>query len=112
MCAKFGNIGDLGYPHSEHFNDFLQQASINYQKVFFIAGNHEYYANSTKDRPTMKEIDNKIKEVCNKYNNIFCLNNEEYLLNNNTIVLGTTLWSHVPDIMKRKIKNAMNDYIN
>ena len=111
-CApNLAILGDLGYPHSEHFADFLQQASINYQKVFFVAGNHEYYANSNKDRPTMKEIDIKIKEVCNNYNNIFYLNNDEHMLNDNTIILGTTLWSHIPDNKKRKIKNSMNDYL-
>ncbi len=35
--------GDIGYPFSSLYRDFLKQVSRDFKKVFLIAGNHEYY---------------------------------------------------------------------
>lgn len=104
-AAHLAILGDLGYPHSENFNEFLKQASNNFEQVFFISGNHEYYA-----AETMTEINNKIVEVCSRYPNVHYLSNQDYLLNEKIVLLGTTLWSYIPDKKKHKIKNAINDY--
>jgi len=103
-------VGDLGYPHSPLFEQFLIEASKVYKKVFYVSGNHEYYCCKNSENPTMVDIDTKIESICAKLPNVFYLNNKEYVLDNNTVILGTTLWSHIPISKERIIKNCINDY--
>ncbi len=36
-------VGDIGYPESQIYKDFLKQYSKKFDKIFYISGNHEYY---------------------------------------------------------------------
>lgn len=105
-------VGDLGYPSSKIYDDFISQCSEKFVKVFIISGNHEYYTSSIDTRPTMSETNCQIVLICSKYPNVFFLNNSEYKLDDKTIILGSTLWSHVPDEKKYLVKQAINDYRN
>lgn len=102
-------LGDLGHPHQDTFKEFLQQASDNYKKVFFLPGNHEYYQ-MTDTILTMDQIDIKMRDVCNTFDNVYYLNNEEYILEQGCVLLGSTLWSDIPISQERYIKKSMNDY--
>jgi len=67
---------------------FLETTSHKFEKIFIIAGNHEYYNN---DIIKTKE---HISLICKNYKNIsFLDNSSEYYKNYNFI--GTTLWSHI-----------------
>jgi predicted phosphohydrolase len=78
--------GDIGDPNKSLYKDFLKIISKNYDKIFLISGNHEYY------NKTIEETDNKINEICNSLKNVCYLNNtiENY---NGYQFVGTTLWT-------------------
>jgi Icc-related predicted phosphoesterase len=62
--------------------------SKNFEHVFYVSGNHEYYG--CKD---MDEIDVQLQKICDKYTNITFLNKKakEY---NGYVFIGTTLWAN------------------
>jgi predicted MPP superfamily phosphohydrolase len=112
--------GDIGYPGAQLYEPFLQYCSMNFEQVFYIAGNHEYY-NDTKavkylktkkfieksvsedelrrlsarfPRETPEIRNQKIREICSKFANIHFLDKETYKIHNtNIIIVGCTLWS-------------------
>ena len=84
--------GDIGYPESRIFQDFIKQCSKKFDKVFYTAGNHEYY-NSKK---SIDEIDAIIMDVTSQYSNVHYLQNSYYDLEDLRIV-GSTLWSDVKE---------------
>jgi predicted phosphohydrolase len=95
--------GDIGYPFSNNYNDFLCYVnSLNFIKIFLIAGNHEYYSNVY----SMEQINIKINLIIKENNltKITFLNNssEEY---DNYLFVGSTLWSCV-----RNTNNLTNDF--
>lgn len=96
--------GDIGYPESQIFKDFIKQCSKKFNKVFYTSGNHEYYQ-TKENKKSIEEIDSIIKNICNQYNNVFYLQNEYYDLDNNIRIVGSTLWSNVINT-----ENLTNDY--
>ena len=84
-----------------------------------MPGNHEYYFNAVKpsDKPqienTLIYIDKKMKHFCSKSKKLHFLNNNSLNLkinNQNYQIVGTTLWSFIPNDMYREITELMNDY--
>lgn len=94
--------GDIGYPHSKIYLQFLKEVNSNFKKVFLITGNHEYYNN--KD---MEEVDMYIQGILEEHqlNNITFLNcsYEDY---EGFRFVGATLWTNIHN--PRKIINDMN----
>lgn len=112
--------GDIGYPGAQLYEPFLKYCSDNFEHVFYIAGNHEYYNDmkaikylktkqfiekSVSDdelrrisarfpRETPEDRVEKIRELCSKYKNIHFLDKEIFKIpNTNIIIVGCTLWS-------------------
>lgn len=90
--------GDIGYPFSSLYEEFLSDMNNKFKKVFLLAGNHEYY-NLGKNRDNgMEKINSRIREIIsyNKLNNITFLDNsyEDY---NGYRFIGCTLWSEIKD---------------
>ncbi|MCJ7636971.1 MAG: metallophosphoesterase [Nitrososphaeraceae archaeon] len=79
-------LGDIGHPDKKNYEEFLQYTSLNFERVFLIAGNHEYWNSG----PNTNKI---ISEITSKFNNIEFLNNSQTHLDQYSI-LGTTLWSN------------------
>jgi predicted phosphodiesterase len=88
--------GDIGYPFSAIYSEFLQHVSQKFKKVFLVAGNHEYY-NDTK---TMEEINEQITSVAQEHINI-CFLNDSWELWEGYKFVGSTLWSHIKDPQHR-----------
>jgi len=80
--------GDIGNPYTKNYKTFLEYTNNNFNKIFLIAGNHEYYNND------VNETKEKIKEICSNFQNISFLDNsyEDY---QNYRFIGTTLWTHI-----------------
>lgn len=80
--------GDIGDPFSIIYKNFIEELSKMFEKVFIIAGNHEYY-NKLK---TIEEINEQIRKICK--NNITFLDNsyEDY---NDYRFVGSVLWSKI-----------------
>jgi predicted phosphodiesterase len=113
--------GDIGYPGTQLYEPFLKYCSDNFEHIFYVAGNHEFYntdkaihlkkykdkiSSELQDEAKMKELEakfpcdtieersQKIKELCSKYNNIHYLNKTIFRIpNTNIVVVGCTLWS-------------------
>jgi predicted MPP superfamily phosphohydrolase len=112
--------GDIGYPGAQLYEPFLKYCSDNFEHVFYIAGNHEYYNDmkaikflKTKQfieksvpedelrrlsmrfsRDTRETRTQKIREICQQFTNIHFLDKETFQIPNTTIiVVGCTLWS-------------------
>ena len=82
--------GDIGYPQSEKYNNFMKFISANFVKTFVIPGNHEYYNNVH----TMDKTKEYMKNYFSKFDNItFLDNNYEYYQDH--CFIGTTLWSKI-----------------
>jgi predicted phosphodiesterase len=111
--------GDIVPPSHPLATPFFDYVSANWQKVFYVAGNHEYYAKSparlwAKKPPVpMFETQKRIQSILQPYHNIHYLHHDApavYLPEENVAVIGTTLWTHIPDVLKDTAQSAMNDY--
>ena len=91
-------LGDIGNPFKNNYKEFLKYTSDNWNEVFIVTGNHEYW----QEKYNMDEVDNEIKNITTKFNNVTFLNNNKFDLDNYT-VLGTTLWSKIQQIPKKTI---------
>lgn len=97
-------LGDIGNPFTTKYHDFIYQASNEFEKVFLIAGNHEYWHNKS-----ISHTNYKIMDICSKFNNVNFMNNQ-YYLNNNILILGSTLWSNI--YKSNHLIKGDNKYIN
>ena len=127
--------GDIGNPGAQLYELFLEYCSNNFEHVFYIAGNHEFYNNmksikflknkeyiskeldetslrrlSTQfSRDTTETRTQKIREICKKFPNIHFLDKETFKIpNTNIIVVGCTLWSKL-DMHPYKLQQ-FNDF--
>jgi predicted MPP superfamily phosphohydrolase len=80
-------LGDIGDPFTTIYQDFLKAQSMRFEKVYVIAGNHEYYGHSIRQTKTL------LKSLCKSANNIMFMDDKIDVLNNGTVLIGTTLWS-------------------
>lgn len=127
--------GDIGYPGTELYEPFLQYCSDNFEHIFYIAGNHEFY----NDLKSIKFLNNKkfiskgldedafqrlsvrfstdtretrmhkIREICSKFSNIHFLDKETFQIpDTNIVIIGCTLWSKLD--MKSYMLSQFNDF--
>ncbi|KAJ5069914.1 ser/thr protein phosphatase superfamily [Anaeramoeba ignava] len=109
--------GDIGIPfHKMHYANFLEKMSTIFEQIFLIAGNHEYY-NITfgTEKKTIKQINEIIEKICEKLKNVHFLNNKSVIFKNektNQIIrlIGSTLWSYIPQHAYLEVHKSMNDY--
>lgn len=97
-------LGDLGNPNSELFQNFISHQANRFQKVFFLAGNHEFYGYTYHDT---LEI---IQSFCTSINNVVFLNKNIYDLSPDLRIAGCTLWSEIMEHQKWEINTFMMDF--
>lgn len=102
-------LGDIGNPFNDNLKNFLEKIASKYQKIFYVPGNHEYYNYKMDKNRSKTEFDTKLKEICGCFTNVILMNNSTYDLENVKII-GSTLWSHIPDTASEYIKQTINDY--
>lgn len=96
--------GDIGIPTQPVFEEFLVWCVKRWPLgVLLISGNHEYYGSS------VEVMDKLLKEMCSRTGARYLLNGT-YRIGNETIVLGTTLWSLIPNERLSQVKSSLNDY--
>ena len=102
--------GDIGYPYSGIYREFLIKMNDTFKKVFLIAGNHEYYNSDKYGKHTIHEVNKMIESLIinHKLSNITFLNNS-YEVYNDVIFAGTTLWSNIQSQNMNDIC-LMNDF--
>jgi predicted phosphohydrolase len=81
--------GDIGNVYKSNYKSFLNYTSNEFDKVFLITGNHEYYH---RDMKKVFDVDNKINDITSNFSNVHFLNQDCYQ-DKNYKILGTTLWA-------------------
>jgi hypothetical protein len=109
--------GSIGHPNTPVWNSFFQYVSSNWEHVFYVTGNHEYY-NKEKRRwkyitpQTFSKRHNDIAASLSQWSNVHLLDTYKpyFLTKDNVAIVGNTLWSHIPDKDKMFITLSINDY--
>jgi predicted phosphohydrolase len=88
--------------------DLFKEISFNFEKVYYVLGNHEYYHGD------FNIILGDIRTFFTKHNinNIIVLNNDYYKLNNEYYVFGSTLWTDFKNcnpLIKYYYSHRLND---
>nr|QZX43025.2 calcineurin phosphoesterase [Mimivirus sp.] len=102
-------VGDIGNPFQSNLYNFFEKISPKYDKIFYVPGNHEYYNINKSNSYSIEEFQIKISEICQQFDNIILMDNNCIDLGD-IIIIGSTLWSHIPDIKSNEIMCAINDY--
>ncbi|AEQ32426.1 metallophosphatase domain-containing protein [Megavirus chiliensis] len=102
-------VGDIGNPFQSNLYNFFEKISPKYDKIFYVPGNHEYYNINKSNLHSIEEFQIKISEICQQFDNIILMDNNCIDLGD-IIIIGSTLWSHIPDIKSNEIMCAINDY--
>lgn len=119
-------LGDIGNPFDPNYFRFLYNCSNQFEHVYLLAGNHEYYHSQKKIghiRNLKPMVTDQIHQVVNNINyiignqNICFLDNDVAQLPNNNVLLGSTLWSHYNVFSKGKGKTPkylvdFNQFVN
>ena len=89
--------GDIGYPFSSRYEDFLKDCTANFKKVFLITGNHEYYQIGQQRKKSMEEIQQRIEEIIQKpgLNGVVSFLDNSYEDYCGVRFAGSTLWSRL-----------------
>ena len=110
--------GDIGQPSCQSWRPFFEYVNSNWEHIFYVTGNHEYYSKH-KDKwkylePTPFGIRHKeIKESLQEFKNVTLLDTDNpsfHLPSHNVTIIGNTLWSNIPKDMEYEVVNSINDY--
>ncbi len=121
ILALLGDICCCGADDDfDIFKRFILEVVPLYEKIIFVSGNHEYYFNPSKRTivptysNTIQGIDEKIKAFFKETSDkLHFLNNSALTVTGKKdtyIIVGSTLWSWIPDNQRINIQNSMNDY--
>jgi predicted phosphodiesterase len=97
--------GDIGCPFQQSYWQLLSQVSHAFDYVVVVLGNHEYYGQ--KIGRTQEHISTTIKAL--NLANVHVMDKGGLQIGD-TIILGTTLWSNIPQNVQEEVRARMNDY--
>jgi predicted phosphohydrolase len=97
-----GDITYLNFIERETEKDFIKYVSDNFKTTYLMLGNHEFYGGSSCDL-----IDNPVNERLR--DNVFLVNNTT-AKHDDTLILFTTLWSHISPRNRNQILYGINDF--
>ena len=83
--------GDICYYKHPNFLTFFKIVSRAFENVFFVPGNHDYYAHNNIPEISFEQIDYTMKQQLSQFNNVYFIQNE-IIEFDNVIILGNTLW--------------------
>ena len=87
----------MGNPSLDTYSWFLGECSKSFKNVFLVPGNHEYYQSRGKSILSIQHVNLLIESICIKFTNVHFLNNKHYDLNEEYVIIGSPLWSYIPD---------------
>ncbi|QPG93587.1 hypothetical protein C2857_001046 [Epichloe festucae Fl1] len=108
--ALLGDIGNV-CRDKEQFRAFLKVQLRQFRIVFFVAGNHEAYGSDWED--TVHELESFEHEVRQDdgLGEFVLLNRKQYRIPGcDTVVLGCSLFSYIPDGLHITLGLALNDF--
>jgi predicted phosphodiesterase len=102
--------GDICYYKHPNFMLFFDKISKLYDNIFFVPGNHDYYAYNNIPDCGFDQIDFIMKENLKKFKNIHFIQNSIFEFDDN-IILGNTLWCKTnKTIIDNDVKILSNEF--
>ncbi len=99
--------GDIcSYEKRQKLKPFLEYCSQHWNKIFIVAGNHEYYAYKVP----MSKVEEWLKDECAAFPNIHFLQKEVHVLEEKYVIIGATLWTHIEPAIDYEASTTMNDF--
>lgn len=127
-CENICLLGDIGYPNTKIYKEFINYCSKKWENVFLLYGNHEYYSIKNKQLLSMKDIE---LESISLPDNVYYLDNDCLYLNTKTNrvsyfqqfkdrkdrkdfikIIGSLLWSDIDLQVAIKINDYKNIYVS
>jgi Icc-related predicted phosphoesterase len=96
-----GDVTNIEYRKDKDYQPFFDMLSKEFEQVYWIPGNHEYYGTTLEINPIYEEI----------RNNIFLLNNRTVTIEGIKFIFST-MWSKINPIFYSAIKNTYKDFVN
>jgi predicted phosphodiesterase len=90
--------GDIGYPFTSIFWQFIEYVNSKYVHIYFVPGNHEFYGHS------IETVDNFLRNSLKRYKNITYMNGDCVVLDD-IVLIGSILWSYVPKDCEKIARN-------
>ena len=82
-------------------SDFLDYLANNFEKTYWIPGNHEYYGSDINERSA---------SFCESIrSNVFLINNQEVTIKDSNFIFST-LWSKIGESNRLIIENTLSDF--
>jgi len=117
ILCLLGDICPVGTPSDfKTFLQFLDYVHPKFKKIIHVPGNHEYYSSSYSGKKLencYEGINSKMSVLRKKYPRyVFMSNNIHKIVVGKKLlyIVGTTLWSHIPEKKKKETCGLMNDY--
>jgi hypothetical protein len=103
--------GDIGNPNQSSYWQAIEWFSKNWEHVFLVTGNHDYYKSSYQEEDTPDQIDQYIRDRCKAYPNVHFLQLDSWISPDGRVQIhGCTMWSNVSDDEAETIERCMMDY--
>jgi hypothetical protein len=109
ICSKYHILaGDIGRLQDyENYLAFLQKQTANFEIVFLVLGNHEFYNESFESG--LSKAEKLTREP--SFNGLVLRHQQRYDIKNSDItILGCTLWSQIPDQSRDIINYKIQDF--
>lgn len=121
ILCLLGDICCLGSTKDfELFKRFINEILPHYELIIMVSGNHEYWNTPHRSNGeitydnTMQGIDEKLKKYFKMTSKkLHYLNNSTLTLKINNqpyVIVGSTLWSWIPEQQRKSVTELMNDY--
>jgi len=118
--ALLGDISALGHEGDgrKKYISFLKDCCQQWEHVFVLLGNHEYYSKSNFEEKSMlkfHEVEAWVDQLCSENSKLTLLNRSSAVVEGVRII-GATLWGNIPEkwiTIQDPAKNVwyrMNDY--
>ena len=114
-----GDIGTISNKYDLKVKNFLSYCADNWEKTFYVLGNHEFYQTEefAHKKTSFEELEIKYKEICSELPNVYLLDNSFQEIEPGINVYGTTLWTSYEiskkNLMKHgetRIEDELNDF--
>jgi len=99
--------GDICYYKHPNFMLFFDKINQLYDNIFFVPGNHDYYAHNDIPNCGFDQIDYMVKENLKKYKNVHLIQNSIFEFDDD-IILGNTLWCKTDKTINDKHTKLIN----
>mmetsp|Transcript_61017 Transcript_61017/g.108488 ORF Transcript_61017/g.108488 Transcript_61017/m.108488 type:complete len:594 (+) Transcript_61017:138-1919(+) len=109
--ALLGDIFDGAKVRDGTYRDFLLKQCDNFETVFILAGNHEFYRSEYEaGRLALAAMCVEVNQRLGRLAVHFLDCNSFDLPNSSLRILGCTLWSYVGDEQAESVASSLNDY--